>query len=58
MDRKCKAHDIQSWGKKKFLEISLIRLSHHLEVFCLLSHPLPHIRFKLFIISEMFATQL
>jgi hypothetical protein len=28
------------------------------EVFCLLSQPLPHLRFNLFVISETFATQL
>jgi hypothetical protein len=28
------------------------------EVFCLLSRPLPHLRFKLFVISETFATKI
>jgi hypothetical protein len=29
-----------------------------IEVFCLLSQPLPHLRFNLFVISETFVTQL
>jgi hypothetical protein len=56
--------------EKTFLDISSTNIdklapslyqcleTHSIEVFWLLSRPLPHRHFNLFVISEMFATQL
>jgi hypothetical protein len=71
MNIKHKTCDIRIWGKKTFIsDISSNHIETHVpslyqcvetrstEVFWLLSQPLPHLRFNLFVISEKFATQL
>jgi hypothetical protein len=70
MDIKCKTCDIQTWKKHLFLNMSSIHTdtlvpslyqcveTRSTEVFWLLSQPLPHLRFDLFVNSEAFATQL
>jgi hypothetical protein len=70
MDIKRKTCDIRTWKKYLFFDISSTKIntlvpSHcqcaetrRIAVFWLLSQPLPHLRFNLFLISETFATQL
>jgi hypothetical protein len=70
MDSKRKKCDIRTWKKHLFLDISSTNIdtlvpslyqcveTHSMEVFWLLSQPLPHLRFNIFVISETFATQL
>jgi hypothetical protein len=70
MDMKRKTCDIRNWTKHVFLFISPTNIDKNLspllyqrvetlsaEVFWLLSQPLPHLRFNLFVISETFATK-
>jgi hypothetical protein len=68
IDIKRKTCDIRTWKKHWFLDISTINIdalvpslyhcveTRSIEVFWLLSQPLPHLRFNLFI-SETFATK-
>jgi hypothetical protein len=70
MDVKHKTCDIRTWKKHLFLDISSINIdkfdpllyqcveTRSIEVSWLLSQPLPHLGFNLFVISETFATQL
>jgi hypothetical protein len=71
IDIKPKTCDIRTWKKKHlFLNISSTNIetlvqslyqcvkTRSTEVFWLLSQPLPHLCFNLFVISEMFTTQL
>jgi hypothetical protein len=70
MDIKRKTSDIQTWKKRLFLNISSINIDTLVpslyqcvetctrEVFWLLSQPLPHLCFNLFVISETFSTQM
>jgi hypothetical protein len=72
MDKKRKICDIRTWKKKKhlFLDISSTNINtlvpslyqcvetRSIEVFWLLSQPLPHFRFTLFVIRETFATKM
>jgi hypothetical protein len=69
MDMKHKICDIRTWTKDLFLDISFINIntlahSHcqcietrSVEVYWPLSQPLSHLRFNLFVISEIFATK-
>jgi hypothetical protein len=69
MDIKHKTCNIRSWKKQLFLDISSTNIdtlapslyqcveTRSMEVFWLLSQPLPHLRFNLFVISETFATK-
>jgi hypothetical protein len=69
MDIKCKTCDIRIWKKRLFLDISSTNIvtfvpslyqfieTRSIEVFRLLSQPLPHLRFNLLLISETFATK-
>jgi hypothetical protein len=70
MDIKCKTRDIRTWKKHLILDMSSTDIdtlvpslyqcveTRRMEVFRLLSQPLPHLRFNLFVISKTFATQL
>jgi hypothetical protein len=70
MGIKRKTYDIQTWEKHLFLDISPTNTdtlvpsryqcveTRSIEVFWLLSQPLPHLRFNFFVISETFTTQL
>jgi hypothetical protein len=70
MDIKPKTCDIRTYKKHLFLDISSTNIdtfvpslyqcveTRSIEVFVLLSQPLPHLRINLFVISETFATQL
>jgi hypothetical protein len=71
MDIKRKTRDIQNWKEKKhlFFDITsayidtLVPSLYHcvetrsIEVFWLLSQPLPHLRFNFFVIKETFVTK-
>jgi hypothetical protein len=68
MDIKHKTCDIRNWKKRLFLDKSSTDIdtlapslyhcveTRSIEVFCLLSQTLPHLRINLFVISETFAT--
>jgi hypothetical protein len=66
MDIKRKTRDIRTWEKVLLLDTSSTLApslyqcveTRNTEVFWLLSQPLQHLRFNLFIISETFVTQL
>jgi hypothetical protein len=70
MGIKRKTCNIRTWKKKIFLDISSTNIdtlvpslyycveTRRIEVFRLLSQPLPHFCVNLFVISETFATQL
>jgi hypothetical protein len=70
MDIKRKTCDIRTWKKQLFLDISSTNIgtlvpslyqwveTRSIEVFWLLSQPLPHLRFNLFLIRETSANQL
>jgi hypothetical protein len=70
MDIKRKTRDIPTRKKHLFLDISSTNIdtfvlslyqcveTRSIEVFWLLSQPLPRLRFNLFVIGETFATQL
>jgi hypothetical protein len=70
MHTKRKACDIQTRKKNLFLDISSTSIdtlvpslyqcveTRSIEVFWLLSQPLPHLSFHLFVINKTFATQL
>jgi hypothetical protein len=64
-----KTYDIRTWRNNVYFSTyppgTVMHLSRYqcaetrsTEVFRLLSQPLPHLRFNLFVISEIFATQL
>jgi hypothetical protein len=69
MDIKPKTRGIQTWKKHLFLDISSTNIdalvsslyqcveTRSIQVFWLLSQPLSHLRFNLFVISEVFATK-
>jgi hypothetical protein len=70
MDIRRRTYDIRTWKKHLFFHISSTNIdtlvpslyqcveTRNVEVFLLLSQPLPHLRFNYFVISETFATQL
>jgi hypothetical protein len=70
MDTKRKTCDIRTWKKNVFLDIPSPNIDTHVpslyqcvetrskKVFWLLSQPLPHLRFNLFVATETFATLL
>jgi hypothetical protein len=69
MDIKLKTSDIRTWEKHLFLDISSINTdilvpslyqcveTRNIELFWLLSRPLPHLRLNIFVIIETFATK-
>jgi hypothetical protein len=69
MDIKRKTYYIRTWRKHLFLDVSSTNIdtlvpslyqcveARSIEVFWLLSQPLPHLRFNLYVIRETFATQ-
>jgi hypothetical protein len=71
MDMKRKTCDIRTWKKHLFLDVSstnidtLVPSLYHcfetrglrVELFPLLSQPLPHLRLNIFVISETFTTK-
>jgi hypothetical protein len=69
MDVKHKTYDFRNWKKHLFLNISSTNTdtlvpslyqcieTRSIKVFGLLSQPLPHLHFNIFVISKTFATK-